>query len=171
VLAPENDRIAAVARERIAGHNHAFYIGRGVNYPVALEGALKLKEISYLHAEGYHAAEMKHGPIALLSPEGMPVVALLNRVPGWEKSAGNAHECKARKAPLVGVITDAATTNPAPCATPPSRCRRRPRMLRRRPRRRSPCSYSPTTSPASAAAPSTSPATSPRASPSSDRGS
>ena len=99
----ENDRIAAVA-ERIAGHNHAFYIGRGYLYPVALEGALKLKEISYLHAEGYHAAELKHGPIALLSPD-MPVVALLNRVPGWEKSAGNAHECKARKAPLVGVIT------------------------------------------------------------------
>ena len=99
----ENDRIAAVA-ERIAGHHHAFYIGRGYLYPVALEGALKLKEISYLHAEGYHAAELKHGPIALLSPD-MPVVALLNRVPGWEKSAGNAHECKARKAPLVGVIT------------------------------------------------------------------
>ncbi len=99
----ENDRIAGVA-ERIAGHDHAFYIGRGYLYPVALEGALKLKEISYLHAEGYHAAELKHGPIALLSPD-MPVVALLNRVPGWEKSAGNAHECKARQAPLVGVIT------------------------------------------------------------------
>jgi glucosamine--fructose-6-phosphate aminotransferase (isomerizing) len=99
----ENDRIAAVA-ERFASFGHSFFIGRGYLYPVALEGALKLKEISYQHAEGYHAAELKHGPIALLSPE-MPVVALLNRVPGQEKTIGNAHECRARGAPLLGVIT------------------------------------------------------------------
>ena len=99
----ENDRIAAVA-ERFAHYQHSFYIGRGYLFPVALEGALKLKEISYLHAEGYHAAELKHGPIALLSPE-MPVVVLLNQVPGQEKTAGNAYECKARSAPLLGVIT------------------------------------------------------------------
>jgi glutamine---fructose-6-phosphate transaminase (isomerizing) len=99
----ENDRIAKVA-ERFAHYASSFYIGRGYLFPVALEGALKLKEISYLHAEGYHAAELKHGPIALLSPE-MPVVVLLNQVPGQEKTAGNAHECQARGAPLLGVIT------------------------------------------------------------------
>ena len=90
--------------ERFAHYQHSFYIGRGYLFPVALEGALKLKEISYLHAEGYHAAELKHGPIALLSPE-MPVVVLMNQVPGQEKTAGNAYECKARSAPLLGVIT------------------------------------------------------------------
>ncbi|MEI7900213.1 MAG: glutamine--fructose-6-phosphate transaminase (isomerizing), partial [bacterium] len=76
--------IAAIAA-KYAHVNNAFFIGRGILYPTALEGALKLKEISYLHAEGYQAAELKHGPIALLD-ENMPVVALLNDIPGKEKT-------------------------------------------------------------------------------------
>ncbi|NWK55376.1 glutamine--fructose-6-phosphate transaminase (isomerizing) [Verrucomicrobiaceae bacterium N1E253] len=98
-----NDEIAKVAAE-YAHYDNAFYIGRGYMYPVALEGALKLKEISYIHAEGYHSAELKHGPIALLE-ESMPVIALLNNGPGQDKSLGNVAECKARSAPVLGVIT------------------------------------------------------------------
>ncbi|MCF7674038.1 MAG: glutamine--fructose-6-phosphate transaminase (isomerizing), partial [Akkermansiaceae bacterium] len=90
----QNDHIAEVAA-RYAHHEHAFFIGRGPLYPVALEGALKLKEISYLHAEGYHAAELKHGPIALLE-QGTPVVAMANAVPGQDKTLGNIEECRAR---------------------------------------------------------------------------
>ena len=86
-------------------NEHMFFIGRGHLFPVALEGALKLKEISYIHAEGYHAAELKHGPIALLE-EGTPVVALLNDVPGRDKMIGNVEECKARGAKIIGVITE-----------------------------------------------------------------
>jgi len=100
----QNDRIKAVA-EKYYRSEHFFFIGRGYLYPVAMEGALKLKEISYIHAEGYHAAELKHGPIALLQPS-TPVVALLNDVPGKEKTLGNAHECRARSAPVIGVLTE-----------------------------------------------------------------
>ena len=82
-----------------------FYIGRGYLYPAALEGALKLKEISYIHAEGYHAAELKHGPLALLE-ENVPVVALANDIPGKDKVIGNIQECKARKAPVIAVATE-----------------------------------------------------------------
>ena len=82
-----------------------FYIGRGYLYPVALEGALKLKEISYIHAEGYHAAELKHGPIALLE-ENVPVVALANDIAGKDKVIGNIQECKARKSPVIAVATE-----------------------------------------------------------------
>jgi glucosamine--fructose-6-phosphate aminotransferase (isomerizing) len=96
--------IAAVAA-RMAGHDHAFFLGRGPMHPVALEGALKLKEISYVHAEGYHAAELKHGPIALLTP-GMPVVVLANRSPVLDKVLGNAEECRARGARVIAVVTD-----------------------------------------------------------------
>lgn len=98
------DEIKAVA-EKYAQCEHSFFIGRGYLYPVALEGALKLKEISYMHAEGYHAAELKHGPIALLE-ERTPVIALLNNIPGKEKTLGNAEECKARKAPVVAVVSE-----------------------------------------------------------------
>jgi glucosamine--fructose-6-phosphate aminotransferase (isomerizing) len=98
-----NDQIAEVAAH-YADFNNAFYIGRGYMFPVALEGALKLKEISYIHAEGYHSAELKHGPIALLE-ENMPVIALLNEGPGQDKSLSNVAECKARSAPVLGVIT------------------------------------------------------------------
>jgi glucosamine--fructose-6-phosphate aminotransferase (isomerizing) len=99
----ESDRIAAVA-EKYAKVDNMFFIGRGYMYPVALEGALKLKEISYIHAEGYHAAELKHGPIALLE-ECVPVVALANDVPGKEKTLGNIQECRARKSPVIATAT------------------------------------------------------------------
>lgn len=97
------ERIAAIAA-RVATSEHAFFLGRGPMHPVALEGALKLKEVSYIHAEGYHAAEMKHGPIALLTP-GVPVVVLANRSPQLDKVWGNAEECKARGARIVAVVT------------------------------------------------------------------
>ena len=80
------------------------YLGRGINYPIALEGALKLKEISYIHAEGYPAGEMKHGPIALID-EQMPVVALAPRDHVFEKMIGNLHEAKARGSTIIA-ITD-----------------------------------------------------------------
>ena len=81
------------------------FVGRGINYPIALEGALKLKEISYIHAEGYPAGEMKHGPIALLDDK-VPVVAIA--IPGlvYEKVLSNAQEAKARDAQLIGVIPE-----------------------------------------------------------------
>ncbi len=99
--APE---IAAVA-QRFAQAEHFFFIGRGPMYPVALEGALKLKEISYIHAEGYNAAELKHGPIALLEA-GVPVVALANDADSRDKMVGNIQECKARQAPVIAVVSD-----------------------------------------------------------------
>ena len=99
-----NDTIARLA-VRYAAYEDAFFIGRGYLFPVAMEGALKLKEISYIHAEGYHAAEMKHGPIALLQ-ENTPVVALLTEMPEKEKMLGNAYECKARNAPLLAVVNE-----------------------------------------------------------------
>jgi len=100
----QNDAIATVA-ESFVDYASMFFIGRGYMYPVAMEGALKLKEISYIHAEAYHAAELKHGPLALLS-EQMPVVALLNDGPGKDKNLGNVSECKARNAPILGIITE-----------------------------------------------------------------
>ena len=90
---------------KYASVSNAFFIGRGILYPTALEGALKLKEISYIHAEGYQAAELKHGPIALLD-EHFPVIALLNDIPGKEKTLGNVQECRARKAPVIGIVTE-----------------------------------------------------------------
>jgi len=100
----KDDEIAAIAKHYF-DNEHAFFIGRGPLYPVALEGALKLKEISYIHAEGYHAAELKHGPIALLT-EGTPVIALANRVPGKDKTLSNIEECRARGARILGIITE-----------------------------------------------------------------
>jgi len=100
----QNDAIAKVA-ERMAKSDHAFFIGRGPMHPVALEGALKLKEISYVHAEGYHAAELKHGPIALLTP-GTPVIVLANQTSVLDKVWSNAEECKARGAHIVAVVTE-----------------------------------------------------------------
>ncbi len=109
----ENDRIAAVAA-KYAKANDMFFLGRGILYPTALEGALKMKEISYVHAEGYQAAELKHGPIALLG-RGTPVVALLNDVPGKEKTLGNVQECRARQAPVVGIVTQGDDAAAASC--------------------------------------------------------
>jgi glucosamine--fructose-6-phosphate aminotransferase (isomerizing) len=80
------------------------YLGRGINYPIALEGALKLKEISYIHAEGYPAGEMKHGPIALID-EQMPVVAIAPDDPVFEKMVGNVQEAKARGASVIAITT------------------------------------------------------------------
>ena len=81
------------------------YLGRGYNFPVALEGALKLKEISYIHAEGYPAAEMKHGPIALISQE-MPVVVIAPNVGMYDKVVSNIQEIKARKGKIISIITE-----------------------------------------------------------------
>ncbi len=85
-----------------------FFIGRGLAYPPALEGALKLKEISYLHAEAYPAGEMKHGPIALLDKE-LPVVALVPKNELWEKTISNIEESMARKSPIIAIATDGDT--------------------------------------------------------------
>ena len=84
------------------------YLGRGYNFPVALEGALKLKEISYIHAEGYPAAEMKHGPIALID-EHMPVVVIATRKGHYEKVVSNIQEIKSRKGKIIGIVTEGDT--------------------------------------------------------------
>jgi glucosamine--fructose-6-phosphate aminotransferase (isomerizing) len=84
------------------------YLGRGINFPVALEGALKLKEISYIHAEGYPAAEMKHGPIALIDAD-MPVVAIATRKNSYEKVVSNIQEVKARNGKIIAVVTEGDT--------------------------------------------------------------
>ena len=103
----QSDAIAAIAAA-YQENEHAFFIGRGPMFPVALEGALKLKEISYIHAEGYHAAELKHGPIALLR-SGTPVIALACDIPGKDKTLGNIEECRARGARILGIVTEGDT--------------------------------------------------------------
>jgi glucosamine--fructose-6-phosphate aminotransferase (isomerizing) len=80
------------------------YLGRGYNFPVALEGALKLKEISYIHAEGYPAAEMKHGPIALID-ENMPIVVIATKKGHYDKVVSNIQEIKSRKGKIIGIVT------------------------------------------------------------------
>ena len=101
----EHDKqIADLAKVFTYAHN-CLYLGRGYNYPVALEGALKLKEISYIHAEGYPAAEMKHGPIALIDEE-MPVVVIAPRRGNYDKILSNIQEVKARKGRIISVITE-----------------------------------------------------------------
>ena len=84
------------------------YLGRGINYPVALEGALKLKEISYIHAEGYAAAEMKHGPIAWIDKE-MPVIAIATNDPLYDKIHNNLEEVYSRKARLITITNEGNT--------------------------------------------------------------
>jgi glucosamine--fructose-6-phosphate aminotransferase (isomerizing) len=96
-----DDAAAALAR-RLAGYEHLLYLGRGVHYPVALEGALKLKEISYIHAEGYAAGEMKHGPIALID-DGMPIVAVVPRDPSYERMVSNIEEVRARDGKVIAI--------------------------------------------------------------------
>ena len=100
----QNKRIADFAKTFTYAQNF-IYLGRGYNYPVAMEGALKLKEISYIHAEGYPAAEMKHGPIALISQE-MPVVVVAPRCGTYEKVVSNIQEIKARKGRVIAVVTE-----------------------------------------------------------------
>jgi glucosamine--fructose-6-phosphate aminotransferase (isomerizing) len=100
----QNDEVEKVAREHFKA-NDFLYLGRGPNYPVALEGALKLKEISYIHAEGYPAGEMKHGPIALID-EKMPVVVLAGRNAVYEKMLANIQEVKARSGIVIALASD-----------------------------------------------------------------
>ena len=100
------DELESMARRLVdRGHNNFLYLGRGYSFPVSLEGALKLKEISYVHAEGFSAAEMKHGPIALID-ENMPVVVVAPRDSVYPKVLSNMREVKARGGSLVAVPTE-----------------------------------------------------------------
>ncbi|SDW15560.1 glucosamine--fructose-6-phosphate aminotransferase (isomerizing) [Lutibacter oricola] len=103
-----NDKIEAIA-EIYKDAPNCLYLGRGYNFPVALEGALKLKEISYIHAEGYPAAEMKHGPIALID-ESMPVVVIATRKGHYEKVVSNIQEIKSRKGKIIAVVMEGDKT-------------------------------------------------------------
>lgn len=102
-----NNQIQTIAAEFKDARNF-LYLGRGYNFPVALEGALKLKEISYIHAEGYPAAEMKHGPIALIDEE-MPVVFIATKDSSYEKVVSNIQEVKARKGRVIAIVTEGDT--------------------------------------------------------------
>jgi len=104
----QSDKIKYIAQE-IKDRQNALYLGRGINFPVALEGALKLKEISYIHAEGYPAAEMKHGPIALID-ENMPVFVIATNASAHEKIASNIQEVKARKGLVIAIVSEGDTT-------------------------------------------------------------
>jgi glucosamine--fructose-6-phosphate aminotransferase (isomerizing) len=97
-------QVEKVARALVDTH-HCLYLGRGINMPTAYEGALKLKEISYIHAEGYPAGEMKHGPIALIDRE-MPVVVIAPRDPWYEKMLSQVEQAKARGGMVIAVATD-----------------------------------------------------------------
>jgi len=107
LILSHNDSIREIAKS-IMKTTNALYMGRGVNYPVALEGALKLKEISYIHSEGYPAAEMKHGPIALID-ENMPVIVIATKDPLYEKVYSNLQEVRARKARIITIATEGDT--------------------------------------------------------------
>jgi len=96
--------IAAIAK-KLAGYENVFYIGKGINYPVALEGALKLKEISYIHAEGYAAGELKHGPFALLGNK-TPVVAIVAQDNTYEPTVTTIKEIKARHSPVIALVSE-----------------------------------------------------------------
>ena len=103
----KDEQIKYIAGE-IKNAPNALYLGRGYNFPVALEGALKLKEISYIHAEGYPAAEMKHGPIALIDMY-MPVIVLATNKSAYEKIVSNIQEVKARKGKVIAIVTEGDT--------------------------------------------------------------
>jgi len=100
-LNPQIELISEIFKDS----SNFLYLGRGYNFPVALEGALKLKEISYIHAEGYPAAEMKHGPIALID-ESMPVVFIATKDSSYEKIVSNIQEVKARKGVVIAIVTE-----------------------------------------------------------------
>lgn len=106
-----NEQIRQIAEKYKDAHDF-LYLGRGYNFPVALEGALKLKEISYIHAEGYPAAEMKHGPIALVD-ESLPVVFVATKDKFYDKVVSNIQEIKARKGKVIAVITEGDQTIPS----------------------------------------------------------
>jgi glutamine---fructose-6-phosphate transaminase (isomerizing) len=101
----ELDKIAQSLAERFSDYPGFLYLGRGIEYPIAMEGALKLKEISYIHAEGYTAGEMKHGPIALIDKE-MPVVVLVPRDSVYRKTMGNIEEVKVREGIVIAIATE-----------------------------------------------------------------
>lgn len=103
-----NEHIKFIA-DTYKGAKNALYLGRGFNFPVALEGALKLKEISYIHAEGYPAAEMKHGPIALID-EQMPVVVIATKKGHYDKVVSNIQEIKSRKGKIIAIVTEGDET-------------------------------------------------------------
>jgi glucosamine--fructose-6-phosphate aminotransferase (isomerizing) len=100
----EEEKIAQLGRY-VAGFDHAFFVARGINFPIALEGALKLKEISYIHAEGYPAGELKHGPFALLTPH-TPVIAIAAKDDTYEAVLTNIKEIKARESPVIAVAEE-----------------------------------------------------------------
>jgi glucosamine--fructose-6-phosphate aminotransferase (isomerizing) len=100
----ESDNLILEIAKRFKDATNFLYLGRGYNFPVALEGALKLKEISYIHAEGYPAAEMKHGPIALIDEE-MPVVVIATKKGAYDKVITNIQEVKARKGKVIAIVT------------------------------------------------------------------
>jgi glucosamine--fructose-6-phosphate aminotransferase (isomerizing) len=102
-LLKESNIVLDIAKKYKDARNF-LYLGRGYNFPIALEGALKLKEISYIHAEGYPAAEMKHGPIALID-EDMPVVVIATRKGNYHKIVSNVMEIKARGGKVIAVVT------------------------------------------------------------------
>jgi len=104
VVLQQSDAIRRVA-ERFVDREHFLYLGRGLHFPLALEGALKLKEISYIHAEGYPAGEMKHGPIALIGSH-MPVVAIAPRGATYDKVTSDIKEIKARDGIVIAVATE-----------------------------------------------------------------
>ncbi|PYM68437.1 MAG: glutamine--fructose-6-phosphate aminotransferase, partial [Candidatus Rokuibacteriota bacterium] len=104
VILQQSDAIRRVA-ERFVDREHFLYLGRGLHFPLALEGALKLKEISYIHAEGYPAGEMKHGPIALIGSH-MPVVAIAPRGATYDKVTSDIKEIKARDGIVIAVATE-----------------------------------------------------------------
>lgn len=104
------DAVKAIA-EKYKDSSDALFLGRGYNFPVALEGALKLKEISYIHAEGYPAAEMKHGPIALVT-ETLPVVFVATKDSYHEKVVSNMQEIKARRGKVISIITEGDNISP-----------------------------------------------------------
>ena len=101
----ESDAYVKTIADIYKNSKNFLYLGRGYNFPVALEGALKLKEISYIHAEGYPAAEMKHGPIALID-ENMPIVVIATKKGHYEKVVSNIQEIKSRKGKIIGIVTE-----------------------------------------------------------------
>ncbi|EPR69977.1 Glucosamine--fructose-6-phosphate aminotransferase [Winogradskyella psychrotolerans RS-3] len=105
----KSDAYVKTVAEIYKNSTNFLYLGRGFNFPVALEGALKLKEISYIHAEGYPAAEMKHGPIALID-EQMPVVVIATKKGHYEKVVSNIQEIKSRKGKIIGIVTKGDTS-------------------------------------------------------------
>ncbi|HAQ69649.1 MAG TPA: glutamine--fructose-6-phosphate transaminase (isomerizing), partial [Flavobacteriales bacterium] len=104
----KTDKLVEEISTKFKDSSNFLYLGRGYCFPVALEGALKLKEISYIHAEGYPAAEMKHGPIALIDAD-MPVVVIATKGPSYEKVVSNIQEVKARKGVIIAIVTEGDT--------------------------------------------------------------